>query len=313
MLAAERDTDVTKFGENSQVLQALEHFPTNITEFVYQQRQVEFHERMFELAGLGIEAQEGYWAERRLQGEMHEPTFVKGEDIPEDKKPNVIWLGGLMTWRGIGEIGRSYSEITPMAIKGPYASVFENLKRRGAKVTAIFPKSGVNTPDAIEDNVARAAEAIHEASESSDGPIEVAGHSMGVAEEFLLAAKYPDQARKVNHFFMGGFPLPVWLNSWVKGYFVAFRGGKEFKAPEELIDFLTSPESSEVKLKMISWINIRDRIVRGPTPDKIEVKRIENGHSAIFYSKQVLDDMWSTTVSDMRLPTTQENSPAGVI
>lgn len=284
---------------------ALSHFPSTLREYSEQQRNVGIIDRGFDLAELGLEGTEAYWSESRFAWETRrKPYQEQSIKIPEEEKPTMIFLPGMMTWKGIIDATsdqrstrQSSFLMNSIVTRGPYGSMFNYLEKKGMRVVPIFPKSGFATPDTIDENVEAAAEAIDQVSKTSSGPIVVGGHSMGVPEQWLLAERHPEAAKKVSHFFSGGFSLPVHVNSWVEGTFVMYRNGRDFKMPEEIIEFLGSPESEEIKRKTVSWISEHDRIVGGPSPVRAKIEPV--AHSAIFYRTRVLDEIADISKADM--------------
>jgi pimeloyl-ACP methyl ester carboxylesterase len=283
---AERGSNFSPdFSGSGELSQALNHFPTTVHEYFNQMREAGMARTSLELAQIGTDAAEAYMAEKRLLWDMAKPDFFEEAEPLDDKSPNIVFLPGFLTWRGFGD---NLPGGTPWPIKGTYQTSFRYFRESGCRVHPIFPDSGFNDAS-VEKSVEKTAEVVHRLSETSEGSISMVGHSLGGEEEYLFASRHPELAGKVKDFITGGSPLPVWLNSWIKGGLLALRNPKEIRLISDMIEFLSARESGDFRAKLKSFISERDCVIKGPSPSS--VKKFSSGHSSMFFSAPNLSEI----------------------
>lgn len=273
------------FSDNGELSQAINHFPRTVYEYFDQVRRAGVIRTSLELAQIGTDAAEAYMAEKKLLWDMAKPDFFEESEPLDEESPNIVFLPGFLAWRGLDS---NLPDGTPWPVKGTYKTSFKFFEKNGCRVHPVFPDSGFNDAS-IEDTVDKAAEVVRRLDETSEGSISLVGHSLGGEEEYLFAARYPELAKKIKDFVTGGSPLPVWLNSWIKGGLLALRNPKEIRLISEMIEFSSAKESGGFKGKVKSFISERDCVIRGPSLS--EVKSVPSGHSSMFFNAPILSEI----------------------
>ncbi len=268
-------------------------FPRTISEYRDQVKSLNAANRVFDAAELLTEATEAYWAERRLAWDVSKLDFFSESALGEEA-PNIILMPGFGGWKGL--LGDRLKDNkapswVPWAMRGTYESTQRFFEKKGARVKIIFPEGNIND-GSVEETVELTAKEIVQAHNSNNGQVALVGHSLGGMSEYFLAARYPEIAEQVDHFFMVGSPLPVRVNSLVAEAFFYLRGGREFAHAQEALEYLDSPQSLHIKRRMHAWIADDDHVVKGPSPTMPE---IENScHSALLYNEHLLGRIIST-------------------
>lgn len=283
-----RIVDRTLWGATDKLLTQFKipDFPASFKEYIERRRTAGVVNTAFDIAQAMSDANEAYWARRRLAWDQSKPNFYEEEgETQMDNAPVVMFGGGFMTWKGLTGL-RKYPLGRELLAAGPYSVVEEAFRQRGTHYIEVWPKKGSNTGDAEED-IAALAEATKIADATSKGPKIFIGHSFYGEAAYLFAARHPDLADKIDYFMTGGSPLPDKLNSVVEAALVLFspntRIGK--KQLEEGIDYLNSPEAK--KRNFVSIIARDDRIISGSAPGTVVIR--PTGHSAIFFNEETLD------------------------